>query len=96
MGLKATESSKQRYEEFLRVRTKHNKAFEEKFGIAALHEYRPHVSLAYFANQEGAQEASKELPAWNETFEKALQGVDLPLNTVGLYGFTDMINYLRK
>ena len=91
--LAPTEASRERFDEFVEERRRLNVACADMFGIKASDNYSPHVSLSYFANREGAYQASAHLPAWNAAFAERMQGQTLLFASAGLYGFTDMASF---
>ena len=56
--------------------------------------WRPHVSLGYFANPGGAQEARAQLATWNQWLEAA-GPARITYRSAALYGFTDMVSFVR-
>ncbi len=94
--LTPTEASRGRFEEFVEERRRLNTACFDTFGIKASDNYTPHVSLGYFANREGAHQASAHLPAWSAAFAEWMQGQTLTFAHAGLYGFTDMASFFTS
>lgn len=56
--------------------------------------WRPHVSLGYFANLDGAGRAAQELDQWNRWLA-ASQPAPITYRSAALYGFTDMVSFFR-
>lgn len=71
-----------------------NQAFHSEFGTRASVDYRPHVTLGYFANQGDAARSNARLAAWNEIFARGLDGRALDVGPIRLYGFTDLTRFL--
>ena len=90
-----TEASENAFREFVEERRRLNSAYREAFGIATYDNYTPHVSLGYFANQEGVQAASPCLRDWNTTFTEQMQGQTVTFRQASLYGFTDMGTFFK-
>jgi|GEM_PF-660392 len=73
-----------------------SKKFHDRFGVVTDSEiYRPHVSLGYFANEEGAQKASNFVDDWNRWFSDALQDSVLSFKNASIYGLTDMVSFFK-
>ncbi|CAF1646620.1 unnamed protein product [Adineta ricciae] len=84
------------FEQFVEERTRLNTQFHERFNFFTDSKtYTPHVSLGYFANEEGAQKALSSLHDWNTWFKSALQDSVLSFNHASLYGLTDMITFFK-
>ncbi len=64
--------------------------FRQTFAISPSEQYRPHVSLGYFANQEAAQLATPCMDAWNRDFAAQMQGQHLLFRRADIYGFKDL------
>lgn len=56
--------------------------------------WRPHVSLGYFANLDGARQAEERLAEWNRRLG-ASQPRSITFRSAALYGFTDMVSFFR-
>ena len=68
----------------------------QRFGVMTDTEtYQPHVSLGYFANEEGARRALNYYNDWNKSFNDLLQDSILSFNNANIYGLTDMITFLK-
>jgi hypothetical protein len=68
-------------------------ALHANLGIA-VKPWRPHVSLGYFANLDGARDAAQRLPRWNEWLAAA-EAAPITYRSAALYGFTDMVSFFR-
>lgn len=68
-------------------------AFNTSLGMAP-RPWRPHVSLGYFANREGARRAQQKLPEWNQWLA-ASRPPPITYRSAALYGFIDMVTFLR-
>lgn len=64
-------------------------------GESASPEFTPHVSLGYFANQEGGRLAQDRLPQWCSLFQDRLAGASISFDSLTVYGFTDMTHFYR-
>jgi len=82
------------YAELEASRAALNQAFHSEFGTRASVDYRPHVTLGYFANQRDAARSDTRLAAWNEIFARELDGRALDVGPIRLYGFTDLTRFL--
>ena len=69
--------------------------FEAELGSEMYRGYTPHISLGYFANEEGAHLAKEKLKDWNGTFAETLEGAIIKFDSISLYGFDDMANFFR-
>lgn len=69
--------------------------FREAYGIGPGDEYRPHVSLGYFANAALARGADPHVPEWEDSLSVALEDVTVTFPRIALYGFTDMASFFR-
>ena len=77
------------FERIVEARQALSADFERRFGIPGPGGYAPHVSLGYFANREGAEQASFRIAEWNDRLKRS----DLPsvtYRTIRLYGFMNM------
>jgi hypothetical protein len=84
------------FEQVLKERHQLNKEFHERFKVITASEtYIPHVSLGYFANEEGAQKALDFVDDWNKWFTDALQDSILSFNNASIYGLTDMVSFFK-
>ena len=57
--------------------------------------WRPHVSLAYFADRSGAADAEAEIPQWSRALLDSVGEATVCFSSVSLYGFTDMATFFR-
>jgi hypothetical protein len=69
--------------------------FRATYGIGPSDEYRPHVSLGYFANRELAQRAHPSVAEWDRTFAEQMAGQVLAFSGASVYGFTDMATFFK-
>jgi hypothetical protein len=91
----ADPASTQALEDLTEERRCLTSAFRQAFGIGPSDTYTPHVSLGYFANQEGAQSAAPHVPDWNQRFQQAMEAQTIIFRQVSLYGFTDMATFFK-
>ena len=56
--------------------------------------WRPHVSLGYFASDEGAGHAQERLAEWNQWLAAA-EPASITYRSAALYAFTDMVSFFR-
>jgi hypothetical protein len=74
-----------------------NRLFEERFGFpTASLEYRPHVSLGYFANRDIASRSEQAVEAWDQQLKLITQSQSICFESISLYGFVDMETFFRK
>jgi hypothetical protein len=57
--------------------------------------WRPHVSLAYFADRTGAAAAAPEIPEWNRMVLESVGDATVRFSSASLYGFTDMVTFFK-
>lgn len=58
--------------------------------------WRPHVTLAYFANEDHAAHARTALlPRWQELARERTAQASVTFRSASVYGFTDMVSYWR-
>jgi len=85
------------FEQLCEERNQLSKKFHDRFRVVTDSEiYTPHVSLGYFANEEGAQKALAFVDDWNRWFNDALQNSILSFNNASIYGLTDMISFFKE
>jgi len=70
--------------------------FGERFGVQMRTRYAPHVSLGYFANAECAELATPQIDRWTDLFREGVGGRTIAFNSISLYGFTDMVTFVKK
>ncbi|UJR11348.1 hypothetical protein I4U23_015529 [Adineta vaga] len=84
------------FEQLSEERRQLNKQVNDRFGVITDSEiYKPHVSLGYFANKEGAQKALDFVDDWNKWFNDALKSTVLSFQNASIYGLTDMITFFK-
>jgi hypothetical protein len=88
-------ASTQALEELTDERRRLTSAYRQASGIGPSDAYTPHISLGYFANQEGAEATAPHVPEWNRRFQQALEGQTITFRRVSLYGFTDMATFFK-
>ena len=89
----ADESSAVALEQITAARKAVADAFNDALGIAA-NPWRPHVSLGYFANRDGADRARENLAEWNRRLA-ASEPAPITYRSAALYGFADMVSFFR-
>ncbi|MCZ7531695.1 MAG: hypothetical protein M5U31_15985 [Acidimicrobiia bacterium] len=57
--------------------------------------WRPHVSLAYFADSGGADAAGSEISRWSDEVLGPVEEATVCFSSVSLYGFTDMVTFFK-
>ncbi len=67
---------------------------EARLGLR-VQEWRPHVSLAYFADRDGSDAAAVEMPRWSEAVLEPARDATVCFSSVSLYGFTDMVTFFK-
>lgn len=80
---------------FAEERSQFIKRYRQNFGIGLTEEYRPHVSLGYFANAQVATEMASLMESWDKRMKQQMDGFTLSFNTISLYGFTDMATFFK-
>lgn len=59
-------------------------------------QWRPHVSLGYFANEKAAARARDHvIPPWHEYARERTEGLSITFRSAAVYGFTDMVRFWR-
>lgn len=89
----ADAASAKRLEELVALRRALSAHFRARYGIAPGDDYRPHITLGYFASREGAQLALPQVAAWEEHFAPRVTGQTIAFSRASLYGFTDMATF---
>jgi hypothetical protein len=89
-------SSQRVLKQMCKVRTALSDACRAKFGIPAMENYSPHVSLGYFTNEEQAKPATARIDEWSETVSAMVSDSTITFSGVSLYGFTDMVTFLKR
>lgn len=87
--------SEARFASLLNARNDLGVTAAARFGISTVNVYTPHVSLGYFANEEGAVSAEASVGEWEKVFVSETRGVSITFDSVGFYGFTDMVSFYR-
>ena len=80
---------------FAEKRSELSECYKEVFGIAPYEAYEPHVSLGYFANAQIAEGTGAFIESWDNVMRKKMDGLVLQLETISLYGFTDMATFFK-
>lgn len=57
--------------------------------------WRPHLSVGYFADRDGAAAARAEIPAWSDAVRREAGDATVRFASASLYGFTDMVTFFR-
>ncbi len=74
--------------------------FKSKYGnffSTHISDFKPHISLGYFANKEyGALITEEIIESWSQEFKNHLQDNTINFQSIRLYGFTNMATYFRK
>jgi len=69
--------------------------WKARFGVQGVSvAYAPHVSQGYFANEDGAMAAERELATWQEVFARACAGVRISFEGASLMVFRNMAEFL--
>ena len=89
----ADEASARALERITAVRQVVADALNATLGIT-VRPWRPHVSLGYFANLDGAGAAQERLAEWNQWLAAA-EPASITYRSAALYGFTDMVSFFR-
>ena len=84
------------FEQLVEERSRLSTQFHNRFNVLTdSKSYEPHVSLGYFANDEGARKALDFVNDWNRWFSDALQNSSLTFTNASIYGLTDMITFFK-
>ena len=70
-------------------------SYREQFGISLDHEWFPHITLGYFADQEAGSKTLKQIESWSDLFKGKMDGLTITYKQIGLYGFTDMATFIK-
>jgi hypothetical protein len=65
-----------------------------RLGVA-LPEWRPHLTLGYFANDEAAGHASDAVERWQQRARERTDRLAATFRSAAVYGFTDMASFWR-
>lgn len=68
----------------------------ENFGIAPPWNFVPHITLGYFANRARGQAFGEPPEAWQDLFRACVGVETLAVESLSLYGFTDMETFFRR
>jgi len=74
------------------VRDRLAAAIKRRLGIG-VQPWRPHVSLAYFADRTGSAAAKAEIPQWSRMLLDVVGDSTVRFSSASLYGFTDMATF---
>ena len=90
------EASRVVLDTLLKERKQLSKTIGNLLGLDLKKEFKPHVSLGYFANSYFAGLGRKCLDRMDQVFQKNTENLFISFNTVSLYGFTDMVTFFKK
>jgi 2'-5' RNA ligase len=65
-----------------------------RFGIQASPAYRPHVTLGYFANVQGAERAQRNLREWSLSAANLVGERELRFRSASVYAFTTLVEFM--
>ena len=77
------------------IRRNLNNYFEDHFGFATSKRYLPHTSLGYFVDEQAGEDFEPYHEELNSLLEKKLTNSKIAFNSVGLFGFTDMVSFFK-
>jgi len=77
------------------IRFNLNKYFEDHFGLPTGKRYLPHISLGYFIDQQSGKDFAPYHYELNSILEKRMKGITMDLDTVRLFGFSDMNTFFK-
>jgi hypothetical protein len=80
------------YEHLIGLRKRMDEVLVE-LGKEPIGDWRPHVSLAYFAKRESAARALAFLPEWNHIFREELANCVIEFSAFDLCCFIDMTRF---
>lgn len=95
----ANSHAAQRYEKLIEERKKLYDDLKDFFQVNLndiYEDFRPHISLGYFANQKGWLNAPDSFDDWNASFRKVMDGLTITYNSISLYGFENMVKFYNK
>jgi len=84
------------FEAIVRQRVLLNLTYRKTFNLTLRDSYYPHVTLGYFANHDLAEAATPLVDSWQHMVLDATNGISIQFNTISLYGFVDMVTFLKK
>lgn len=58
-------------------------------------EWRPHVTLGYFANEDDAARVRDLITVWQDTVRERTGGSSVTFPSASVYGFSDMVSFWR-
>lgn len=77
------------------VRSEFVARLRSRLGVR-IQDWRPHLSLGYFANEHAAARArDRMIPAWQEEVRERTKGLSVTFRSASVYAFTDMISFWR-
>ncbi|MEM7222410.1 MAG: hypothetical protein AAF495_05490 [Pseudomonadota bacterium] len=80
----------------IRVRRAELDAYFAKLGKPENYEYRAHVAVGYFANEESGKAGTLQyMDRWIKEFHEQVRGTKIEFTTIDLYAFTDMVTYVK-
>lgn len=95
--LRPDENSLLQFEQLSEERRQLKQKYYDRFHVFTESDvFRPHASLGYFANEEGARKAVEFVDQWNTLFVDALQDEILTFNNASIYGLSDMITFYKR
>ena len=92
----ADESSRNVLDTVLMERRRLSSSIGDLLGLDMQKEFKPHVSLGYFANSFFAGLGRKCLERMERVFLQKTENLSISFNTISLYGFSDMVTFLKK
>ena len=92
----ADEEQAERFEAFQRCRLVHAERAHAQWGQAYTTRLEPHVTLGYFLSPMDSERAQPRIGDWDAQLRDATAGLSLRFDSIGLYGFTDMVRFYRR
>ncbi|CAG7618865.1 hypothetical protein PAESOLCIP111_02156 [Paenibacillus solanacearum] len=78
-------------------RSRLTRVYFERFGIVtSTDDYRPHVSIGYFANKELGALAEAAVEELHDRLKPAMESLTITFGGISLYGMTDMETFIRR
>ena len=98
----ANQDSKIKLEQIVALRRQVNLGCQSEYGQNWMYrdQYEPHVSLAYFGNQQYGHHFSSLIDKWHAVFQKKMKdnrgdALKIILPSISLYGFTNMATFFK-
>lgn len=92
----ADDCSRREFEKIKNLRRKLYEKYSKEFGLTNwIDNFNPHVSLAYFGNEELGELINSKKNQLTNIIANKIQGSILEFNSISLYGFIDMETFFK-